>query len=176
MILSYRTRLAATAMSLVLFLMAPANAVMPPAAEARAALARINSAAAQRDAATHVLRMQVLKVHVQRIEGDHCPSVESWNVDARVVSTTRGTLSSGQAIQLQYAVEHYRCPGPVQESWPALQQGEDIAAFLDCNGSHCQPAAGPMSFLSEVDFAQERSRREAEVQRYAPAQPAEPAY
>lgn len=149
--------------------LAPASyAVMPPEAEARAALERIERMAVLRAEAPEQLRVQIQSVSAQRVDGNLCPAVENWTIIATVMSSERGAAVPGQTVRLHYEVEHYRCPGPVREHWPMLQTGMEIDALLRCDSDQCEPAAGPMSFLSAPAFAAEHARRVDEVKRYAP--------
>ena len=153
----------------VAMLWLPASyAVMPPEAEARAALARIERMAAMRAEAPEKLRVQIQSATAERVDGNLCPAVETWTVEATVVSLERGTAAPGQRLHLYYEVEHYRCPGPVREHWPTLQADTEIDALLTCEGEQCEPAAGPMSFMSDSAFATEHARRIETAKRYAP--------
>lgn len=157
-------------LGLGLLLTPSSNAVMPPAAEAHAALSRIERMAALRAQAPEHVKLHIQSASAQRVEGDFCPAVETWTVEAIVISRSRGSIEPGQALRLHYEVEHYRCPGPVREHWPALQSGTELDALLHCNAGRCEPAAGPMSFMTDAAFAEEHARRAEEVKRYAPQQ------
>lgn len=144
----------------------PAPAVMPPDAEAQAAFGRIETAARLRQTASDVTRIEIGKINMQEEAGNGCPANQQWQVTAKVMATSRGTLKPGESITLRYETQTYTCPGPIHEHMPRLATGMATEAFLNCQGGECHPAADTMSFMSDADFSREQAQRRDEVQRH----------
>lgn len=141
-------------------------AVMPPYAEAKAALKRIEISAQQRAEAPIVLRLKVSSSANRKLQRNQCPDTEIWSAKAKIIDVIRGEMDRNDAIKIEYQRDIFRCPSPVHEELPMLNKGDIIEAYLTCNKHHCQPVAGPMSFMPENEFQTELNHRQQEERRH----------
>lgn len=152
---------------LLMALADPVPAVMPPHNEARAALRRIEEAEKSRAQAPDVLRLKITRLVITEEAFDRCPSLQKWDMEAQVVSISRGQLQVGAMVHLHHTWERYDCPGPVREPIPSLSADKETEAFLNCQANAiCTPAAGAMSFMPSHEFENELDRRRRVVQSY----------
>lgn len=163
-------RLVYGALTVGLVVASPAGlAVMPPDAEARSALQRMENSAQQRAQASDVLLLRVLQVHSSRPQAIGCPAREMWELEAEVIQVMRGQLQQGMTVHVRHVWQHFDCPGPIREAIPALAPGMETEAFLACDerGS-CTPAADAMSFMSATEFTRVWGRRKQAASESAP--------
>lgn len=152
---------------LLMALADPVLAVMPPHTEARAASRRIEEAERNRAQALDVVRLRITHLVITEEASDRCPGMQKWDMEAQVASVSRGQLQVGAVIRLQQTWERYDCPGQVREPIPSLSKDIETEAFLNCQANAtCVPAAGPMSFMSRDEFANELDRRRRVAQSY----------
>lgn len=155
----FRTHFIAASIAITTF---PALGVMPPYYEAKAALERVAEYQTLRSEAAYAMDIEVTKAQVKRTVGNQCPSQEDWDIEARVISSKRGTATPGSMVRIQYTRNVYRCPGPIREEIPVLAVGQRVEAYLNCQSDLlCVPAARAASFTDNATLrAQVVERRE----------------
>lgn len=164
----YSSRLG-IAIGLLIGLVAPSFAVMPPHAEARAAVRRIEAAEKSRTQAQDIVQLKIIRLDISEKDFPGCPSLQRWDMEAQVVNVTEGKLKAGETIRLSYVWERYECPGPVRERIPILSAGMETAAYLNCQPEGlCVPAASEMSYMSSDEFAKELQKRRGYLQSLQP--------
>lgn len=159
----FRTHFIVAAIAFTAF---PALGVMPPYYEAKAALERASEYQTLRSEAPYAMEIEVTKAQVNRTTGDQCPSREDWDIEARVLSSIRGTATPGNIVRIQYTRNMYRCPGPIREEIPALAVGQRTEAYLNCQSYQlCVPAARAASFTSDSTWRTQVIERREDFER-----------
>ena len=150
------------ALSLSLATTSLAQAAMAPNHNADRNLAEMVDAQQERERAPDVVTLHVNEVAMSSEQGDGCPQVDTYTVDATVEEGVRGSLRKGDDIRISYRRKYYRCPGPQTRNAKILESGERHSAYLKCDGKKCELGGGAWSFHSEEDFAAEYATTSSE--------------
>lgn len=137
-------------------------AALPPYVAAERKIELMESVKELRQNTQNIVTMKVIKVELEKLVLDECPSIESLSIQAIVEDVQKGNLQKDDLINITYSQKVYRCPGP-QNYYPKnLKQETVTSAYLQCIKKECTISAGAWSFHTEAEFLNEFIETSAE--------------